>query len=249
MPGINKVKNSPVVSVPSVSSAPEQKSQFDEFLRDHAPDFGRVLFVALIVYLIFRKGKKRGKEESDHEKEIQLSLHERELNELKEDFHHSISMVSRSFEELKSEFENAKLVPKGQALVSHRKESSTQYTTDDGYIMVIDVKYEHRAVAESILARELSPNEVVHHIYGPAKGNNLPGNLSVMDREQHEDFHNLLERKFKQDGRYPSTVDQKSILKRRYGAILLEEALVNKKVVYPPIVSNRVDFSAIDAQV
>ena len=105
----------------------------------------------------------------------------------------------------------------------------------DGYVMRVARKFEHACVAESILGRELAANEIVHHIYGPAKKDNSPQNLCVLDREQHDLFHTFLQRDKDLKGKYPSVADQKGLLKRHYHGILLEEALANKVVAFAPI--------------
>lgn len=51
-------------------------------------------------------------------------------------------------------------------------------------------KYEHRRIMESILGRELTFNENVHHKDGN-KLNNDPNNLELMSRSEHSRLHNL----------------------------------------------------------
>lgn len=50
------------------------------------------------------------------------------------------------------------------------------------------VKTEHRLIMESILGRELSADEIVHHIDGN-KWNNDPDNLMVVTRKEHALIH------------------------------------------------------------
>ena len=89
-------------------------------------------------------------------------------------------------------------------------------------------------MAESILGRDLAPHEIVHHIYSPARDDNRPENLCVMDRDQHDYFHSYLQREKNLKGKYPSIAAQKVALKMHYEGILLDEALQTKKVQFPP---------------
>ena len=52
----------------------------------------------------------------------------------------------------------------------------------------------HRVLAEQVIGRALSPDEVVHHRDGDAT-NNDPGNLEVMSRSAHCGLHNHLRAK------------------------------------------------------
>lgn len=146
-----------------------------------------------------------------------------ELSDLKKSQTELAWHLKDSNAQLKSELENAQLTPKGSVIVSFVEEGESLHKLPDGYVMRIERKLEHRSVAERILRRDLKPNEVVHHIYGPARSNNLPSNLCVLDREQHDLFHTYLEREIRIKGRYPRVADQKLSLKRNFRGILLED--------------------------
>lgn len=62
---------------------------------------------------------------------------------------------------------------------------STPRKNFDGYV------YEHVLVAEHMLGRKLSDDEVVHHLDGD-RGNNHPSNLLVLLRSQHVRLHEWL---------------------------------------------------------
>ncbi len=73
------------------------------------------------------------------------------------------------------------------------------YKTKEGYIQIYKPKSpsarengyapKHRVVAEKMLGRPLSNNEVVHHKDGN-KTNNRKSNLKVMTKEEHFKLHN-----------------------------------------------------------
>ena len=44
--------------------------------------------------------------------------------------------------------------------------------------------YEHRVIAENLIGRRLSDDEVVHHKNG-CRWDNSPDNLQVMDKREH----------------------------------------------------------------
>jgi hypothetical protein len=91
----------------------------------------------------------------------------------------------------------------------------------NGYVEGVDTaELEHRAIAESVLRRDLAPNEIVHHINGE-KTDNRHENLCVMDVEKHEHFHAWLDWKKKKSGNYPPLDEQHRVLVAEYGGILL----------------------------
>lgn len=65
--------------------------------------------------------------------------------------------------------------------------------TKNGYIkkrkIFCNSKFEHREVAERILGRKLSDEEIVHHI-DFIRDNNSPSNLCVMNKKNHKHYHN-----------------------------------------------------------
>jgi hypothetical protein len=60
-------------------------------------------------------------------------------------------------------------------------------------------RHAHRVVAEQAIKRQLSPDEVVHHIDGNRR-NNRPENLAVMLRSEHSRLHSLKNRRCTVDG-------------------------------------------------
>lgn len=88
---------------------------------------------------------------------------------------------------------NSQLVPKEHVLVP-LKEGFSSHALASGYTMRVERRLEHRVVAEAVLGRELATNEIVHHIYAPATGDNRPENLCVLDKDQHDIFHTYIQR-------------------------------------------------------
>lgn len=71
---------------------------------------------------------------------------------------------------------------------------------ENGYIVIHKRGYnkkgnakQHRLVMEEYLGRQLSPNEVVHHINGD-KTDNRVENLMVMSRDEHSKLHREMEK-------------------------------------------------------
>lgn len=73
-----------------------------------------------------------------------------------------------------------KVVSKGDYLYALVPEHPN--ATKNGYVLM------HRVIMESQLGRVLGRNEVVHHLDGDKK-NNVPTNLIVMDRLEHNRHH------------------------------------------------------------
>ncbi len=102
-----------------------------------------------------------------------------------------------------------------------------KYVDGRGYVVLSATnELEHRALAKEVLGRDLSPNEIVHHINGRRTDNDVR-NLCVMDTEKHEHHHSWLKWKKEKTGRYPSIAQQKKALEGEYGGMLLES--VQKK--------------------
>ena len=109
------------------------------------------------------------------------------------------------------------------ALVKPRNKN--KYVNEHGYVvLVFQNDLEHRHIAKSILNRNLYPNEVVHHINGRKKDNNIY-NLCLMDSSKHELFHTWLRWKKTKTGKYPSFKEQKRILVEDYNGTLLENVV------------------------
>lgn len=97
-----------------------------------------------------------------------------------------------------------------------------KYIDNWGYVVITNLnELEHRHIAKQRLKRNLSYDEVVHHINGK-KIDNRVENLCLMNREKHEHFHAWLTWKKKKSGHYPSIEDQKRTLENEYAGTLLE---------------------------
>lgn len=117
----------------------------------------------------------------------------------------------------------------------HRQLFNNKYINPSGYVVLRQGhELEHRQIARTTLGRRLRPNEVVHHINGRKKDNDI-GNLCLMERDQHDFFHAWLDRKRRNDGRYPSLNEQKRVLVRQYGGRLLD----NFKIARDPYLIER----------
>jgi hypothetical protein len=102
------------------------------------------------------------------------------------------------------------------------KGKSDKYINERGYVVLAKVnELEHRFIAMQLLCRDLTPNEVVHHINGNKTDNHVR-NLCLMDGERHEHFHSWLRWKKEKNRRYPTIAQQKRVLIDEYGGTLLE---------------------------
>lgn len=87
-----------------------------------------------------------------------------------------------------------------------------------------EARYEHRELAEEILGRRLESREVVHHINGRRSDNRLK-NLCVMDRRDHERYHEWYDWIYKTYGKYPRRETQLKKLTGDFKGILLVESI------------------------
>ncbi len=102
------------------------------------------------------------------------------------------------------------------------KHKPERYLNQWGYfVLTANNELEHRHIAKKILARDLRPNEVIHHINGKKTDNDV-SNLCLMDHDKHEFFHSWLSWKKEKSGKYPTFYDQRRILVEEYGGMLLE---------------------------
>lgn len=206
---------------------------------------GLTLFLILVFYIIYKKGVAKGERVAKlffatklddlakkHENEISELFRSHDL--LERNIVRSMNEYSQSQKNLAKSLDDCRLVPDGHVQVS-LSEGVSRHTIEAGYVLRVQRIFEHRAVAQEVLGRDLAPNEVVHHIYAPAKTDNSLGNLCVLDRDQHDLFHTFIERKVRQEGHYPRIQEQKRVLRDLHAGILLEEAIKNKQVTYPPI--------------
>lgn len=142
--------------------------------------------------------------------------------------------LTKSNEKIIAELSDAKMIPQGHDLVS-LKEGVSTYPLPSGYVIRVERKLEHRAVAEAVIGRELASNEHVHHIYGPATNDNRPENLCILDKDQHDIFHTYIQREKNLKGKYPTVLAQRRILRDYFGGILLDDALARKQFQFPPL--------------
>lgn len=147
----------------------------------------------------------------------------------------SLNFMMSSHRDLRNDFNDLKITPKNHFLIPFHREGESFYTLENGYVMKVSVQFEHRAVAENILCRELASHEVVHHIFGPARDNNSPQNLCVLDRDEHDLFHSYIDRELRVKGKYPTISFQRHLLKTKFRGLLLDEAQAKKQSTHEPI--------------
>ena len=203
------------------------------------PEISGVIIFCICLLFAFKEGVSAGIKKATKASDENFTNYKNEVQ-------NALNELQRSNDRLNKSINNSKLIPDNHALIRFDKESSKNYTTADGYIMRVEARFEHRIIAEEILCRKLQPNEEVHHIYykKTGKSNNSPSNLCVLDREDHQFFHDIyMPRKLAQNnGHYLTTPEQKLVLKRQFRGILLEDALAAKRFVYEPIPPHPSDF-------
>jgi hypothetical protein len=89
---------------------------------------------------------------------------------------------------------------------------------EHGYILISNWEFEHRVCVEKILKRKLGPHEEVHHI-NEKRWDNRRGNLSLMSKEKHREWHYQLATLLAQK-KSPPTSLQRKILSDEFGAQL-----------------------------
>lgn len=97
--------------------------------------------------------------------------------------------ISRHMSKLNTELNPTRMSVETRTKIrnKHIKRCATSYPKYFG-------RHEHRVVAEKILGRKLSAEEVVHHIDGN-KRNNSPDNLMVFrNKAEHSRYHQQLKR-------------------------------------------------------
>ncbi len=129
----------------------------------------------------------------------------------------------KRIDQLEKEVQGFQKVDEQTARIALRAGETSNHLSTDGYVLRVEVNYEHRRVAEHLMGRHLKPNEVVHHILAPMKSDNTPENLCVLDREQHDYWHTYVRRERELKGGYPPVPEQKVRLRRDFGGILLED--------------------------
>jgi putative membrane protein len=96
--------------------------------------------------------------------------------------------------------------------------------TENGYVLNRSssgrIQLEHRKIAEEVLGRPLTADEVVHHINGKRTDNRIR-NLCVMNEIEHDRYHKWFEWIYKTYGNYPRRETQLQKLRAEFKGILL----------------------------
>lgn len=78
---------------------------------------------------------------------------------------------------------------------SHHRWNNGEYNHPHGYLSILQsdgtYKLEHRIVMEEYLGRQLSSDEIIHHIDGDKRNNNID-NLQIVTRAEHIAIHREL---------------------------------------------------------
>ncbi len=184
-----------------------------------------IALILLIFYMGFRRGVKKGEL-------LTQDFFTKKLNELSESYEKQAQTVSDAQSRFEEQLKISKIIPQNHVLVP-LDEGKYFYKLPNGYVMRLELQFDHRAVAEEALARELASNEVVHHIFGKNRDDNNPENLCVLDRDYHDLWHTFLDRERRIKGGYPRIAEQKWLLKKYYGGILIGEAFAKKTPTFP----------------
>lgn len=219
-----KVKNEPHLA--ATTEVPQRPSYVGSFEYTWDTIINGLIILGVILVAVFMKGRSSGIKKAPRDFQNKPS-------ELTEEYQKTLSSLALAHGDLQDQLKLCKLVPEHHVLLP-LDEGSSRHKMPSGYVLRIDIAYEHRVVAEEALARKLAPNEVVHHIYGPRREDNRPENLCVLDRDYHDLWHTFMDRELRMKGRYPPSAEQKWLLKTYYGGILVEEALAQKDSVFPP---------------
>lgn len=116
------------------------------------------------------------------------------------------------------------------ALVFRRK--PRRWSDANGYVLRKTrsggCEYEHRGLAEEVLGRSLEAREVVHHINGRPSDNRIK-NLCVMERRDHDQYHEWYRSIYRIYGKYPRRETQLRKLREHFGGELLIDVVNRRK--------------------